>query len=278
MLETSISKILALSAALAVAGISLSTCMKTEQDVSSAKKAVVTTQKAISYSTEAIEARLKIVDPAIKVESINQTPIKGLIEITMVGGQSTYANEDASYLLNGKIFHLTDAGLVDLSALKQQETAIKVLQGTSADEMIIYAPKNPRAFITVFTDIDCAYCHKLHAQIPGLNALGIGVRYMAFPRMGVDSDTGKRMESVWCAPDRKAAMDLAMSREPIDRASCESPVKSHFEKGHLIGVSGTPTIIFSDGSVKPGYSEARDIVKAAIDVASTKTASPEIKQ
>jgi thiol:disulfide interchange protein DsbC len=269
MLKKSLSKRIVFAAALAMAGISVSSCKEPGQDVNAATEFTGELPAVLSYNTAEIEARLKVVDPNIEVESISPTPIKGLIEIKMVGGQSTYANEDASYLLNGKMYHLTDKGLVDLSAQKQQEKAIKVLQTTSEHEMIVYAPKNPKAFITVFTDIDCGYCQKLHLQIPDLNAQGIGVRYMAFPRMGVDSDTSNRMKSVWCATDQKAAMDLAMAGKPIDRVSCESPVARHFEKGHIIGVSGTPTVIFGDGGVRPGYSEAKELAEAAIKATSS---------
>lgn len=267
MLDTTLSRRLAFSAALALAGLALSGCMEPSSSEKKTTAHVVTPPASLRLDTSAIEARLQKIDSKIKVESVSPTPIKGIIEIVMVGGQSTYANEDATYLLNGKIFQLTDDGLIDLSLLKQQEKAIKVMQTVPEHEMIVYAAQNQKAFITVFTDIDCPYCHKLHAEIPKLNELGVTVRYMAFPRMGVDSDTGNRMKSVWCATDRKAAMDLAMSRQPIDRANCESPVASHFEKAHSIGVSGTPTVIFSDGTVRPGFSEAQELAEAAIKAA-----------
>jgi hypothetical protein len=131
----------------------------------------------------------------------------------------------------------------------------------SSDEMIVFESSAKLRHITVFTDIDCGQCRKLHTQIPVLNASGVDVRYLAFPLGGIGSSGFKKFVSVYCADDPKKALTVAkmgMRQEPAD---CSNPVENNYALGKRLGVKGTPTIVFDDGTVISGYMSARKLLR-----------------
>lgn len=130
--------------------------------------------------------------------------------------------------------------------------------------MVVFAPKNPKTHITVFTDTDCGYCQKLHSEVPQLNRLGVEVRYVAFPRQGMGSHGANTLTSVWCAKDRQDAMNKAKAREDLAAASCETPIAKQYELGQMIGVQGTPAIILANGQMIPGYQPAAQLAEVAL--------------
>lgn len=101
----------------------------------------------------------------------------------------------------------------------------------------------------------------MHKEIEEYNKLGIAVRYMAYPRSGVDTPSYFKAVSVWCADDRQAAMTKAKSGITLPRAECANPVKKHMEAAKLVGVTGTPTLVLESGRVIPGYVEAKRLVQ-----------------
>ena len=107
--------------------------------------------------------------------------------------------------------------------------------------------------VTVFTDIDCGYCRKMHSQMAAYNKEGIKIRYLMFPREGVNSDSFNKAVAVWCADDRQDAMTKAKRGEEIARKTCDNPVEAQFELGQKLGVRGTPSMILEDGEMIPGY-------------------------
>ena len=119
--------------------------------------------------------------------------------------------------------------------------------------MIVFEPEKIEHTITVFTDIDCGYCRKLHQQMDGYNDLGIRIRYMAFPRAGIDSASFDKAADVWCAKDRHQAMDDAKDGIKVSAKSCDNPVKAQYELGRKIGVKGTPALFLESGQMLPGY-------------------------
>ena len=127
-------------------------------------------------------------------------------------------------------------------------------------ERIVFAPEHPKYTVTVFTDIDCAYCRALHKHIAQFNRDGIAVDYVFWPRTGIKAvPSGKptssylKAVSVWCASDRKTAFTEAKEGHDPKPATCPNPVADEFHLGERIGIDGTPTIIAADGTVLGGY-------------------------
>jgi thioredoxin-related protein len=138
---------------------------------------------------------------------------------------------------------------------------ISQLESLQSDEMIIYASPGNSRHITVFTDIDCGYCRKLHAEVPALNASGVDVRYVAFPRAGVGSNSFKKYVTVYCAGDPKKALTEAKMGIVMDPESCKNPVEKNYEIGKQLAVKGTPMIVIDDGTVVSGYLTARKLLR-----------------
>lgn len=186
----------------------------------------------------------------VKVDELRVTPIPGVYEIRR-GSEIGYVTADGRYYLSGELHDLkTNANLTERSL---KEVRQKMLAAAPESEMLVFGPPSPYT-ITVFTDIDCGYCRKLHEDMPQLNQLGIRVRYMFFPRSGPGTPSWKEAESVWCAPNRNEALTRAKHGEAVQPRTCRSnPIAKQYALGGTLGIQGTPGIFTSDGDYLKGY-------------------------
>lgn len=207
---------------------------------------------------ERLTQRLGELLPDNPVTSVRPAGVGGLYEV-MLGTEVLYMTGDGRYLLRGDLMDL-DARR-NISEERRAEARVDSFKGVPAEQLIEFAPPNPRHVVYVFTDVDCTYCRRLHAEVEQLNARGVAVRYLAYPRAGPGSPTYRRTESVWCAPDRRQAMTDAKAGKPVPERSCDSPVQAQYDLGRTMGVEGTPTIILSNGRVVGGYVPADTLVR-----------------
>ena len=205
---------------------------------------------ATSAKEEKIRAAIQSLVPGATIDSIADAVIPGLVEV-QVSGQVAYVSEDGKYLFQGSIYDIN--GKKDLTEASRAEVRQTALKDFGKDKRIIFSPANPKHTVTVFTDIDCGYCRKMHSQIAAYNKEGIKMRYLMFPREGVGSDSFDKAVSVWCAADRREAMTQAKRGENIERKTCDNPVQAQYELGQKLGVRGTPSMILEDGTMIPGY-------------------------
>jgi thiol:disulfide interchange protein DsbC len=188
-------------------------------------------------------------------DSITPSPIPGLYEV-LVGAKIYYVSADGGYLLNGKLFDIEKRQ--DLTTPKLAKVKAKAIESFGETEMVIFAPeKGYQHTVTVFTDIDCGYCRKLHNEIKDYNDLGIRVRYLMYPRAGVGSPSFQKAVNVYCADDRNEAMTRSKAGEEIEEKQCKNSVADQFALGHKVGVSGTPAIFLESGELVPGYVPAK---------------------
>jgi thiol:disulfide interchange protein DsbC len=208
-------------------------------------------EAAVDESTEqAIRSSLQVLLPGLVPDTVRATPIDNLYEITF-GTRIVYITADGRFLVQGKLVDLeTRSEITDerLSELKQA-----ALEQVGEDRMVIYSPEEPRHQVTVFTDIDCGFCRRLHAEMDQYHKQGIAIRYLFYPRAGIGSDSYAKAVSVWCADDRHGAMDAAKAGEAVPAKTCENPVDAHYELGQQMRISGTPALVLSDGEIVPGY-------------------------
>jgi thiol:disulfide interchange protein DsbC len=191
--------------------------------------------------------------PGIDASSIKEAPIPGMYEVS-VGTNVAYVSSDARYLIRGDLIDLDSD--INLTEQRRNNARMQQLSAMSEDNMIIFGPeaKDAKYEITVFTDIDCGYCRKLHAEIAQLNDLGVRVRYVFYPRSGPNSASWQKAEDVWCAADRKSAFTAAKQGQTVESADCgTTPVTEEWQMGQAFGVRGTPAIITSDGKMIAGY-------------------------
>jgi thiol:disulfide interchange protein DsbC len=204
-------------------------------------------------AAQAIDPRTAIATkfPGVKVEDIRPSPIKGLFEVAL-GSDTAYVSADGKFLISGDMYdiesrtNLTEAGRAD--------TRKKLLAKLDEKDMIVFAPAAAKHTITVFTDVECGYCRKLHSEIEQINKLGVRVRYMAYPRSGPGTEDWSKMEAVWCAKDRKGAITQAKQGASVKGASCgATPVAKQYALGEQLGVRGTPAIYTATGDYIGGY-------------------------
>lgn len=193
---------------------------------------------------------LRMLIPNLTVDSVSPSPVPGLYEVTF-GSHIVYVTGDGKYLVQGEITDLMTRESV--TERREQGLMQSAIEGLDEKDMIVYGDKDLPHTVTVFTDIDCGYCRKLHRQIGDYNKRGIRVRYLAYPRAGVGSASYREAVSVWCAEDPKTAMTLAKSGKKVPSRECENPVSEHFQLGQDFGIRGTPTMVLDDGELIPGY-------------------------
>jgi thiol:disulfide interchange protein DsbC len=188
--------------------------------------------------------------PNTAIDSIKPSPLPGFKEVA-IGGQVVYVSGDGKYLIQGSLIELaTKQNLTDASEAVIRRT---VLDAVPRERRIVFSPPNPKYRVTVFTDIDCGYCRKLHAQIGEYMKEGISVEYLFFPRAGLNSESYTKAVNVWCATDRRKALTEAKLDKPVPKKTCANPVAADFELGRKVGVDGTPAIYAPDGTQLGGY-------------------------
>ena len=203
-----------------------------------------------------IEARLERIAPQDKPESIKPTAIPGVYEVSY-GSEIFYFSADGRYVLQGSLVDLDTN--VNLTEATRTTIRSRLLSDLDESQMIVFSPDKPRHILTVFTDIDCTYCRKFHSEMDQLNSYGIKVRYLMFPRTGVNTPSYQKAVNVWCADDQLISMTRAKAGEDVPRASCDNPVKSQMLIGQKMGVNGTPALVLNDGTLIPGYRPAKDL-------------------
>lgn len=209
---------------------------------------------------EAIRALLTSTQPGMEVRSIEASPIAGLYEVGIQNGQTLYVSADARYLIPGDLYEAGSEGLINLGEERRNVLRSERIGALDEADMIIFPAEGEKlATLTVFTDVDCPYCRQLHGEIETLNGYGITVRYLAFPRTGLDTETHYKMISTWCAEDRKAMFTAAKRGGEVPEADCQNPVAEHFLLGQELGVTGTPALVFEDGTLLPGYIPAETL-------------------
>ncbi len=201
---------------------------------------------------------LTVYFPGLVPNSVRYTPVEGLYEV-IVGARVYYFSKDARYLLDANIMDLkTGKNLTKPSLYAARKGS---LDRVGEKNMLIFTPKNPKYTISVFTDLDCVYCRKLHSQMKQYNKLGIAIRYLFFPRAGIGSSSYKKAVSVWCSRDRKKAFTVAASGDVIPEKTCKNPVNEHLALVKQMALTGTPAIIFPDGRLIQSYISPRELLE-----------------
>jgi thiol:disulfide interchange protein DsbC len=201
--------------------------------------------------TDALRKELARTFPDIRADQIGPSPIPGLFELR-VGPQVAYVSADGRFLVRGDIIEVSSND--NLTELRRGAARLEALDDVGESQMVIFTPKQVKHTVTVFTDVDCGYCRKLHREIDQYMARGIRVRYFFFPRSGPNTEGWTRAEQVWCSPDRNDALTRSKRGEVLTTKACSpTPVQEHYALGLQFGLQGTPAIITDTGELLPGY-------------------------
>lgn len=207
-----------------------------------------------------IRDKVEAAFPGLHIDGINKAAVAGLYEV-VVGAEIVYVSQDGRYLIHGDLLDL-DQNKQNLTEAKKGKARLALVNGVGESTMIVFRPKEIKHTITVFTDTDCGYCRKFHEGVPALNTAGVTVRYMAFPRAGEGSSTYNTMVNVWCAKDPHAAITKAKLGYPIPTNKCKNqPVDKHLSVVRALDLTGTPVILFEDGTMLPGYLPPKQLLE-----------------
>jgi thiol:disulfide interchange protein DsbC len=197
-----------------------------------------------------IRANISKSFPDVKVDDVRASPMKGIYEVVM-GADIAYVSGDGRFLIAGDMYEI--GSRTNLTESGRQKARVQTLAKLDERDMIVFKPQTVKHTITVFTDVECGYCRKLHGEISQLNGLGVQVRYLAYPRAGPGTDDWRKMEAVWCSKDRKTAITDAKAGKEVKAEQCAAPIAKQFKLGEQLGVRGTPAIFTNSGDYIGGY-------------------------
>jgi len=217
---------------------------------------------------EAVDPRvalLKLLPAGSKADDLRPSPIPGIYEYSQ-GAEISYLTADGKYFIDGNLYDMSTR--VNLTEARRTRARVALINEVPESDMLIFSPKNPLYTITVFTDIDCPYCRKLHSEIAEFNKLGIRVRYMFYPRSGPNTESWRKAEAVWCSADRNEALTRAKAGAalPASQGCGATPVAREYALGQRIGVQGTPAIVTESGDYINGYMPPQELVKELKDL------------
>ena len=224
----------------------------------SAQSAAAT--KVTQAQLDAAVAKLQEIRPDLPIQEVYPTAAPGLFGADFPDGATMYITVDGKFMIVGDMYAIGN----ELANVSEQRRTLQrkaaIAQVSPADMVVFPAKGEPQAIINIFTDVDCGYCRKLHNEIDQYAELGIEVRYLAYPREGLESATADTMRSVWCSSDPATALTRAKNSQRIAQRNCpDDPVDAQYALGRQLGVSGTPSIITDDGVMLPGYVPAAQL-------------------
>ena len=159
--------------------------------------------------------------------SLKESVIPNLYEV-MYGTEVVYVSADAKYFVAGDLISMENRQNMTEIA---KRSVIKDILYKQDNKPVVFKAKDEKHVLTVFTDIDCPYCAKLHREVPELNKQGVTIKYLMFPRAGIGSQSFKKAVSMWCADDNKQAMTDAKERKPIADKTCDNPIEAQYNIG-----------------------------------------------
>jgi thiol:disulfide interchange protein DsbC len=206
-------------------------------------------------------ALVKLLPAGTKVDDLVNSPIPGIYQFVQ-GAEVSYLTADGKYFLDGNVYDM--ATRANLTEVLRARARVALINAVPETQMLIFSPKNPLYTITVFTDVDCQYCRKLHSEMAQLNKLGVRVRYLFYPRTGPNTESWRKAEVVWCSADRNDALTQAKAGAQLDmNKTCgPTPVAREYALGQSLGVHGTPAIVTESGDFINGYMPPRDLLQA----------------
>ena len=225
-------------------------------------RADVMDQAELDEVHERVRTLLPEMRPGLAIERIKKTPVDGLYEVLLNRGRTLYMSASGDYFLVGDMYEFSSEGIINLPDLARQESRRELMAKVDAASVISFEPNDGTlATVSVFTDVDCTYCQKLHREMPQYHKRGIEIRYLAYPRAGIGSESYSKIVSAWCSDDPQRAITTLKRGDNIPKRTCPNPVAAQYELGGRIGVTGTPSIVLSDGRMLPGYLPAEKLAE-----------------
>jgi thiol:disulfide interchange protein DsbC len=191
-----------------------------------------------------------------KVRSVSPSPVTGLYEV-LVGNDVFYSDSSGKYLIQGEIIELatgkniTEQRQADINRIKWADlitaNAIKTVRGNGSRQL------------AVFSDPNCGYCKRLDKSLQQLDNVTIYTYLMPI----LSADSALKSKQIWCSSDPyKTYIDwMVNGLTPSGKSDCTTPLDKNLAFAKSYGITGTPTLFFTDGSRFPGAVQITDIEK-----------------
>lgn len=217
----------------------------------------------LQTSEEAIKSNLKnILPPNSEIESIEPSNLEGLYKVYYGDLQPIYVSKDGEYFIYGDMYKISGNKVLNITNNEIKSRRLNIIDKMAKDEFIEFRSNNEKYVLTVFTDVDCGYCRKLHNEMSEYNELGISIRYAAFPRSGIGTQAFTKMVGAWCSSDPKKSITDLKKDKKLNVSFCEDqPVSKHYVIGQSLGVTGTPSMFTQDGEIFPGYVSPKELLE-----------------
>jgi thiol:disulfide interchange protein DsbC len=195
------------------------------------------------------------------------TPVEGLYE-TQFGANFGYLSKDGRYIIVGNLIDLQSGQ--NLTNIAKGKAALAAINKFALEDKAVFpAIGEEKAVLNIFTDTSCPYCQKLHAEVPNLQAAGISVHYLPFPRGGSKGPGYATLKQVWCASDRAEAMNIAKGLKQGDLPAGDCADAELVDKGYALGnragVTGTPALYKSNGEIIQGYVPYQQLIPRVLN-------------
>ena len=203
-----------------------------------------------------------ILPQGAEIESIVQSEFPGIYKVYYGDIQPIYVSNNGDYFIFGDMFKISGKGVLNITDIETNQRRIEIIDNINSDELISFPSDKEIYKVTVFTDVECGYCRKLHDQIDEYNNIGISIHYAAFPRSGIGTGAFTKMVGAWCSNNpKKMLTDLKKGKNP-NLGFCDTqPVAKHYAIGQKVGITGTPAIITSSGELLPGYYPPNELLE-----------------
>jgi thiol:disulfide interchange protein DsbC len=223
---------------------------------------VAAQQPAPAAATPAADPRVQLaskIPGGAHPEDLHPSVIPGVYEYSH-DTDVLYVSADGQYAINGDLYTLADNN--NITEARRRDARAKLLAAMPERDMLVFGPKEAKYTVTVFTDVDCAYCRELHNHVAEYNRLGVRVRYLAYPRSGPKTESWTKAEQVWCSADRNAALTAAKRDQPLQTKACpNNPVAGEYALGQKFALTGTPAMVMPNGELVMGYLPPPDLLQ-----------------
>lgn len=230
-------------------------------------KLIITLSFLFFLSISADENKIKqkieqILPTGAEIESIEPSKFSGIYKVFYGDLQPIYVSNDGSYFIYGDMFEITSNQILNLTDIEISTKRKELLSELDSSKYISFPSDNQKYTVTVFTDVECGYCRKLHKEISEYNKLGISINYAAFPRSGIGSNAFTKMVGAWCSNNPQKAITSLKKGDDLNLDFCDTqPIAKHYAIGKKIGITGTPAIITSNGNLLPGYVPPEELLE-----------------
>ncbi|MFQ3340044.1 MAG: thiol:disulfide interchange protein DsbC [Gammaproteobacteria bacterium] len=210
-----------------------------------------------------IREKLKsVLPPEALIESIEPSAMKGIYKVYYGDPQPIYITSDGNFFIFGDMYKISGEKIINITNKDLEKRRVEVLRNIPSSELISFKSINEKYSVTIFTDVDCGYCKKLHSEIEEYNNLGITINYAAFPRSGIGTESFIKMVGAWCSSNPKKILSDLKGGAQLNLPFCDTqPVAKHYVIGQKLGVTGTPAIFTSSGFLIPGYKSPEELLE-----------------